>query len=206
MTAKIKLNAASGGGSISIQAPSSSSNNRVITLPDIADGTLLTTQSSGIGKIKQIVHQTFSTTVTRTAYSFADTGLSASLTPTSTSSKVLVQIHHPYRLLHSSEYEVNGGILVLRDSTHIYEPPARTASGGGTGGMRFAVQVSANSTYAQENHIILCEDSPNTTSSVTYKTQYAADHGSSVTLNYVDSDSSYTPKSSMTLIEYETGT
>jgi len=46
MTAKIKLNAASGGGSISIQAPSSSANNRVIALPDIADGTLLTSQSS----------------------------------------------------------------------------------------------------------------------------------------------------------------
>ena len=46
MTAKIKLNAASGGGSISIKAPSSSSNNRVIALPDIADGTLLTSQSS----------------------------------------------------------------------------------------------------------------------------------------------------------------
>ena len=46
MTAKIKLNTASGGGSISLQAPSSSSNNTVITLPDIADGTLLTSQSS----------------------------------------------------------------------------------------------------------------------------------------------------------------
>ena len=46
MTAKIKLNAASGGGSFSLQAPASSSNNRVITLPDIADGTLLTNQSS----------------------------------------------------------------------------------------------------------------------------------------------------------------
>ena len=43
---KIKLNAASGGGSISIQAPSSSSNNRVISLPDIADGTLVTSQST----------------------------------------------------------------------------------------------------------------------------------------------------------------
>ena len=51
MTAKIKLNAASGGGSISIQAPSSSSNNRVISLPDIADGTLLTSQSSISGTI-----------------------------------------------------------------------------------------------------------------------------------------------------------
>jgi hypothetical protein len=46
MTAKIKLNSASGGGSVSLQAPSSSSNNRVISLPDIADGTLLTSQSS----------------------------------------------------------------------------------------------------------------------------------------------------------------
>ena len=46
MSAKIKLNAGSGGGSVSIQAPSSSSNNRVISLPDIADGTLLTSQSS----------------------------------------------------------------------------------------------------------------------------------------------------------------
>ena len=46
MTAKIKLNSASGGGSISLQAPSSSSNNRVISLPDIADGTLVTSQST----------------------------------------------------------------------------------------------------------------------------------------------------------------
>ena len=53
MTATIKLNAASGGGSVSIQAPSSSSNNRVITLPDIADGTLLTNQSTISGTITQ---------------------------------------------------------------------------------------------------------------------------------------------------------
>ena len=51
MVAKIKLNAASGGGSVSLQAPSSSSNNRVITLPDIADGTLLTNQSTISGTI-----------------------------------------------------------------------------------------------------------------------------------------------------------
>ena len=52
MTAKIKLNAASGGGSISIQAPSSSSNNRVITLPDVADGTLLTTTNESKDYVK----------------------------------------------------------------------------------------------------------------------------------------------------------
>ena len=46
MTAKIKLKAASGGGSFSLQAPSNSVNTRVITLPDVADGTLLTSESS----------------------------------------------------------------------------------------------------------------------------------------------------------------
>ena len=45
MTAKIKLNAASGGGSFSLQAPSSSSNNRVFTLPDSADGSVITSTS-----------------------------------------------------------------------------------------------------------------------------------------------------------------
>ena len=47
MTAKIKLNAASGGGSFSLQAPSSSANNRVLTLPDAADGIVAQTDSSG---------------------------------------------------------------------------------------------------------------------------------------------------------------
>jgi len=57
MTAKIKLNAASGGGSFSLQAPSSSSNNRVITLPDKPDGTVLTSAS---GSSIQVLEQFFS--------------------------------------------------------------------------------------------------------------------------------------------------
>ena len=51
MSAKIKLNAASGGGSFSLQAPSSSSNNRVLTLPDTADGTIAKTSDINLVKI-----------------------------------------------------------------------------------------------------------------------------------------------------------
>ena len=43
MSGKIKLNSGSGGGSVSIEAPSSSSNNRVFSLPDSADGTIAKT-------------------------------------------------------------------------------------------------------------------------------------------------------------------
>ena len=54
MTAKIKLNAASGGGSFSLQAPSSSSNNRVFTLPDIADATMATVNGITMHDVWQV--------------------------------------------------------------------------------------------------------------------------------------------------------
>ena len=104
MTAKIKLNAASGGGSVSIQAPSSSSNNRIISLPDIADGTLLTSQSSldstklspaivG-GKVLQVLQtvktDTFSESVSSGSESAVVTGLTVSITASSASNKILL--------------------------------------------------------------------------------------------------------------------
>ena len=90
MTAKIKLNAASGGGSFSLQAPSSSSNNRVITLPDIADGTLLTNKTAGT------ILQVLSTTITAVSSQYLSSGyywnpdLKVSITPNSSSNKILV--------------------------------------------------------------------------------------------------------------------
>jgi len=92
MTAKIKLNAASGGGSFSLQAPSSSANTRVMTLPDTADGTILTTTNPKSGNILQVVSTTKTDTFSTTAYqTFTDiTGLSVSITTTG-SNKVLLQ-------------------------------------------------------------------------------------------------------------------
>jgi len=88
MTAKIKLNAASGGGSFSLQAPSSSANNRVFTLPDSADATLLTSTSS-VGKVLQVVESTSSTTVTTSGGTASDL-LTISITPSSSSNKVFL--------------------------------------------------------------------------------------------------------------------
>ena len=93
MTAKIKLNAASGGGSFSIQAPSSSSNNRVITLPDIADGTLLTNQSTGLGKFLKTVQtvktDTFSESLGANTNSSTNS-IAVTISPSSSSSYVLI--------------------------------------------------------------------------------------------------------------------
>ena len=112
MTAKIKLNAASGGGSISIQAPSSSSNNRVISLPDVADGNLLTASNSQVVSVNKT--DTFSTNST----SKVDiTGMSVSITPSSTSSKIMVfaEINHG-----GDDY--NFHIDLLRGSTALRVP------------------------------------------------------------------------------------
>ena len=92
MTAKIKLNAASGGGSFSLQAPSSSSNDRVMTLPDTADGTILTTTNPKAGNIIQVV----STNVTATSSvsvpnsSLADTPATVTITSTAANSKFVI--------------------------------------------------------------------------------------------------------------------
>ena len=107
MTAKIKLNAASGGGSFSLQAPSSSSNNRVMTLPDTADGTVLTTTNPKAGNIIQ-VKQAYKTDIfSSTSGTFVDvTGLSLTITPSSTSSKVLIR----YDVLCSAQSWTKGTI------------------------------------------------------------------------------------------------
>jgi len=90
MTAKIKLNAASGGGSFSLQAPSSSANNRVMTLPDSADGTILTTTNPKAGNIIQIIQAYKTDTSSTNSSTFADIGsLSVTITASSASNKFL---------------------------------------------------------------------------------------------------------------------
>ena len=46
----IKLTADSGGGTFEVKAPASSANTRVLTLPDTANGTVLTTTNPKAGK------------------------------------------------------------------------------------------------------------------------------------------------------------
>ena len=92
MTGKIKLNAASGGGSVSLQAPSSSGNDRVYTVPDIgSDGTLATTATAG--KILQVVSTTKTDTASNSTASqtyWNNTDFKVTITPSSASSKILI--------------------------------------------------------------------------------------------------------------------
>jgi hypothetical protein len=92
MTGKIKLNAASGGGSVSFQAPSSTGDDRVITLPTTADGTVLTTTNPKAGNIIQVVATNISATssVVVGDGSIVDTPVTVTITSTAANSKFLI--------------------------------------------------------------------------------------------------------------------
>ena len=185
MTAKIKLNAASGGGSFSLQAPSSSSNNRVMTLPDTADGTILTTTNPKAGNILQVVSTTKTDTASSTSSSFADiTGMAVTITPSSTSSKIYLTSYAHF------------GINDSRYSIYLKFTGGNTASYIGDSGtgvecanhIRMSYQ---NSIYEQKSSVLMYLDSPSTTSAITYQMQWAVQSSQTAYINrsHADSDS-----------------
>ena len=172
MTAKIKLNATSGGGSVSLQAPSSSGNDRIITLPDIADGTLLTNQSSGLGKVIQLVNTAELSSFSTTSTNYVDmTGATLNITPSSSSNKILFMFscYWVNTLVSSTNVYVN--IRTKRGTSTIYESAhsAESVSGG----------LQAKGTC---NQIFI--DEPSSTNAVTYKVQVRVSNGSSTAYIY----------------------
>ena len=122
MTAKIKLNAASGGGSFSLQAPSSSANNRVMTLPDTADGTVLTTTNPKAGNIIQVVSASTTSVASNTTETFADTGLTASITISANSKVLVLCVQHLDVQRGTSSTPCTCAVKLLRGSTDIFAP------------------------------------------------------------------------------------
>ncbi len=203
MTGKIKLNATSGGGSVSFQAPSSTGDDRIITLPTTADGTVLTTTNPKAGNIIQVLQAVKTDTFTVNGTTTSDvTGLSVAITPSSTSNKILVT----YNLSVGVEFGgYSGFIFLLRDSTQIYLGDAasnRTRSSSFITS-HSAVDFGANEMFDLSGSFL---DSPSTTSATTYKIQMRSlNSGRSFYLNrhQNDGDGSGSPRtaSSITVME-----
>ena len=210
MTAKIKLNAASGGGSISIQAPSSSSNNRVISLPDIADGTMVTSESTldatklsgnlpalngsaltnlpGGGKILKAysVQTTSGQDITSSSYTDI-TGLTITLTPAATS-KCLVHACVTGYGEWTSTYFGHNKMQILRGSTTI-----------GVDMRNIRLQTHSSTDYLQVGcpliQTVLDTHGANGSTAVTYKCQGLTNAG------HMYVNSSYGTYSSLTVYE-----
>jgi len=134
------------------------------------------------GAILQVVQASTTTEADIRTTTYTDTGLSASITPSSSSNKILVIINQTFQAYRAAGSN-GGGIRILRDSTVIYTPvttstgPLTHYSGGG------GDSNQENFT----NSVIHYLDSPSTTSSVTYKTQgrpYVTTNGSRMIFQY----------------------
>jgi len=186
MTAKIKLNAASGGGSFSLQAPSSSANNRVMTLPDSADGTILTTTNPKAGNILQVlsssksdaqtinVSSTAAQDIIGTDQSGSGSVFCVKITPSSASSKILFTCSLTIGMAGGTSYP---SAFMVRDSTVLLP------STHGTGNMQnatFGVSGTGSAYYIENINFTLL-DSPNSTSELTYKVQLGKGDNSYIT-------------------------
>jgi hypothetical protein len=116
----------------------------------------------GGGKVLQVVNATYSTQTTTTSTTFADTGLTATITPTSATSKVLVFVNQVGCHRASG---TNGALQLklLRGATDLVTFEKYLGYNAGT------VEINAGS--ASTTYL----DSPATTSATTYKTQLATD-------------------------------
>jgi len=164
-----------GSNYVAIKAPDSIASNLTLTLPS-ADGTsgqVLQTNGSGVlsfvsggGKVLQVVSTQVSSTISTTINiggSFEDiSGLSATITPSSASNKILViaQI--------SASVQTSGGnrqyLRIVRASTEI-------AYGDSGTGYRASAGFYSTDSNATINTPIIWYDTPNTTSATTYKFQ-----------------------------------
>jgi hypothetical protein len=142
-------------------------------LPAI-DGSALTNLPGG-GKVLQVVSTTKTTSYSMSSSTWTDVpGLSVSISPAATSSKVLISIHIN---LCTSAAGWNTMFRILRDTTAI--GVATDATVNNATGMHWDGNVGYAMTSSGSSHL----DSPSTTASTTYKIQIK---GASAVTSYVN--------------------
>ena len=170
MAGEIQLNsttmATESSGTITLSNVNSATNRTNLGLGSIAtqavDSVSITggTIGSGVvfptGHILQVLQGNYSTQTSSSSSTFTDTGLSASITPSSSSNKILVLVNH-------GKCRKNGatqlGLKLFRGATEI---------------LAYEYLLDTNDSGTRQEDIITfsCFDSPTTTSSLTYKTQF----------------------------------
>ena len=143
-------------------------NGQVLTADSTtATGLKWASAAGGGGKVLQVVSGTTSTATTVASTTWTDSGLSVSITPSATTSKVLVFVSQPLKISRDNT-ALGGGQRLLRGSTTIHDPAPQQAE---TGYITQLPATGTNDFYTIGTMIYL--DSPSTTSSTTYKTQIA---------------------------------
>ena len=115
------------------------------------------------GSVLQVVNATYGTRVSSSSGTFIDTGLTGTITPSATSSKILVTVSQMG--LDKRTNDTYMDLITLRGSTEIHSANAQLMYNNST------VQNTGSCTWSYL-------DSPSSTSAVTYKTQFKSVTGS----------------------------
>mgnify|MGYP001222417371 CR=1 FL=1 len=190
----------SGGNGVILAAPSSNpASDRTLTLPGDADGTILTSNSS-TGKILQTIMVNKTDATSTSGSTRADiSGLTVNITPSATSSKILVMSTLNF-CGRPGEYAF--AMYLMRGSTDI--------AIGDTAGSRKRATIGGltdgSNGYDMRPWHVSHLDSPNTTSQVTYKWQWHDPyHSQTIYLNrsYNDADGAYASRGASNIIVQE---
>lgn len=156
-------------------------NDNIITKNEMATGGAW----APAGTVLQVVNTPYSTTVSSSSATWADTGLAASITPTSSSSKILVLVDMAGCNKNATNTYLQ--LRLLRNSTTLYQFDDLS---GYTNSAQYNAFGSPSTNYL---------DSPATTSSTTYKVQFA--NGGAVGGVAINNTFSGTSTSTITLME-----
>jgi hypothetical protein len=117
------------------------------------------------GKVLQVVSNTYSTETTIASTTMTDTGLSATITPTSATSKILVLVTQNWNSYRQESFR-SAAYQIVRGATAI-----NVIGSSGNEYTADASSTTVNGRNANGVHTVVYLDSPATTSSTTYKTQ-----------------------------------
>jgi len=161
-------------------------NGQVLTADSTAaTGLKWATAAGGGGKVLQVVNASYGTAVSSSSNTYADTGLTASITPSAATSKILVLVSQNGIQKSSANASTRLQLRIMRDSTAIFTLGTRFLY---TNTTLELVGGSASASYL---------DSPATTSATTYKTQF----GSTGSDASVSVQANSTENSTITLLE-----
>lgn len=134
-------------------------NGHVLTADSTAATGIKWAAPVGGGKVLQVVSATYSTAVSSSTSTYVDTGLTATITPTLSTSKILALVSHPYNSKSNGNLNNGIGMRLMRGATNIQDLSTYLLYNGTTSFNNGAISTA----YL---------DSPATTSATTYKTQF----------------------------------
>jgi hypothetical protein len=153
-------------------------NGQILTADSTAATGIKWATAAGGGKVLQVVSTVATTAVSNTnATLYIDTGLTATITPTSATSKILAIFNHQAIFRASAADQML--MKFYRGATQIYE----------TSLMYLPISIGAG---MEGTCILVHMDSPATTSATTYKTQFRPSSGATVTVQASNFPSSLT--------------